>query len=61
MYETLPLGDVDSRVGQFAKHDKDKASAKPLDGAEQEDSEVGASYTLLIALPSHAIQALPDA
>ena len=40
MYESLPLGEVDSRVGHIARHEKDKA--KNADGIdqEQEDSEV---------------------
>ena len=34
MYENLPLGEVDSRVGQFARHDKEKPPPAPA--AEQD-------------------------
>ena len=40
MYESLPLGEVDSRVGQFAKHDMKEKASKPGEEAEAEDSEV---------------------
>ena len=39
MYESLPLGEVDSRVGQFAKHDLKEKGARPGDDAEAEGSE----------------------
>ena len=42
MYESLPLGEVDSRVGQFAKHDMKEKGAKLGEDAEAEDSEVRA-------------------
>jgi len=38
MYESLPLGEVDSRVGHIARHEKDKGKNEA--GTEQEDSEV---------------------
>ena len=40
MYESLPLEEVDSRVGQFAKHDMKEKGAKPGEEAEAEESEV---------------------
>ena len=40
MYENLPLGEVDSRVGHIAKHEKDKAKNADGTDQEQEDSEV---------------------
>ena len=47
MYESLPLGEVDSRVGHIAKHEKDKKNADGTD-QEQEDSEVNfLSYLFL--------------
>ena len=47
MYENLPLGEVDSRVGQFARHDKEKA--KIADGTEQEESEVQLTQSRCLA------------
>ena len=44
MYESLPLGEVDSRVGQFAKHDMKEKGAKPGEEAEAEESEVRAFW-----------------
>ena len=46
MYESLPLGEVDSRVGQFAKHDMKEKGAKPGEDADAEYSEVRASSPL---------------
>ncbi len=40
MYENLPLGEVDSRVGHIAKHEKDKAKNADGTDQEQDDSEV---------------------
>lgn len=41
MYESLPLGEVDSRVGHIARHDtKDKPKNTDGTDQEQEDTEV---------------------
>ena len=40
MYESLPLGEVDSRVGHIARHEKDTAKNAEGTDQEQEDSEV---------------------
>ena len=49
MYESLPLGEVDSRVGHIARHKKDKAKNTDGTDQEQEDSEVppGPSHTCM--------------
>ena len=51
MYESLPLGEMDSRVGHIARHKKDKANNTDGTDQEQEDSEV--------PLPLHACIPLP--
>ena len=68
MYESLPLGEVDSRVGHIAKHEKDKKNADGTD-QEQEDSEV--NFLLYLSLwksvpcqnlesgPGHSISTWP--
>ena len=40
MYEGLPLGEVDSRVGQLARHEKDRANNADGTDQEQDNSEV---------------------